>query len=531
MKKEKKVEELAAPAPAPAAGWRLKTVVFVSGAVLMGLEMAGSRVLATHFGSSIYVWGSIIGVFLAALSGGYFIGGKIADARPSFFVLNALVFAAGCWMLLIPFFANPLCRSLVQSNLGERMGPLLATTLIFAGPSILMGIVSPFAIRLAAQAVEKIGNVSGKLYALSTLGSIAGTLLTAFWLVPNFGVRTVVQSLGACLVALPFVCLPKSRNLVLLAMPLALIGPAVAFLDPAPVAILRGGQRAIFEKDSPYHYVLVLDDDRAQARFLQFNNYIESGITLTPPYETRTTYTDSFHLARIFRPELKRVLVIGGGGGIGPRKFVQDDPATVVDLVEIDPVVVEVCKKYFHVEEGPRLRIHTEDGRRYVRRTSEKYDLVVLDAYTIGGQIPFHLTTREFFEEIRAILQPGGVLLANINSSLEGRKSQVLRAEYRTAAAVFPGLYVFPRPTWEERERGAPMSPRITRNVMLVAVNEPGTWTLERVVMKAQSFATAGNAPTETFVDDARRFLEEPLRTDDVPMLTDDYAPVDTMVF
>lgn len=533
MKKEKELSKPADPAPPPpsVSGWRLKTVVFVSGAVLMGLEMAGSRVLATHFGSSIYVWGAIIGVFLAALSAGYYAGGMLADARPSFFLLNALVFAAGCWLLLIPFYANPLCRALVQGNLGERMGPLVATVLIFAGPSVLMGVVSPFAIRLAARAVEKMGNVAGQLYALSTLGSIAGTMIVAFWLVPSMGVRAVTQSLGACLVALPFVTLPKSRGLFAFALPLAVLGPAAFVLEPPPVAELRPGARKLFEKDSAYHYILVTEDRDYDARFLQFNNYIESGVALDPPWETRTAYTDSFHLARIFRPELKRVLVIGGGGGIGPRKFVNDDPAVEVDLVEIDPVVVEVSKTYFHLEEGPRLRIHVEDGRRFVRRAKETYDLVVLDAYTIGGQIPFHLTTREFMEEIRAILAPGGVLLANINSALEGRRSRVLRSEFKTFCRVFDALHVFPRPMEAERVEQKPLDRSRTRNVMLVAVNGPGSWTKAEVVARAQDLVRRGVARTPTFVEDARQWMEGPLETEDVPVLTDDHAPVDTMSF
>jgi len=509
--------------------------VFVSGAVLMGLEMVASRILAIHFGSSIYVWGAIIGVFLAALSGGYMLGGKISDAKPSFFVLNAIVFAAGCWLLLIPFYAHPLCRSLVGT--GERTGPLLGTTLVFAGPSLLMGIVSPFAVRLAAKSVEKMGNVSGQLYALSTIGSIAGTLLTAFWLIPEFNVRSVTQSLGAALVALPFVLLPRTRALYAFAAALAVLGPGVLLTDPQPIVEMKPGQRLIFEKDSAYHYILVTEHGAGGAynpgTYLQFNNYIESGIGLDPPWPTRTTYTDSFQLAKIFRPDLRRILVVGGGGGIGPRKFTTDDPECEVDLVEIDPEVIAISKKYFHLVESPRLRIHCEDGRHFVRRTDTRYDLVVLDAYTIGGQIPFHLTTREFMEEIKAKLAPGGVLLANINSSLEGKKSRVLRAEQKTFGQVFDAVHVFPRPleSRKEREPGNSLDPLVTRNVMLVALNGSPAWTTDRVMEAASEIVRRADSPTPTFLDDARRMLASPLPVDDVPVLTDDYAPVDTMVF
>ncbi|NUN49330.1 MAG: fused MFS/spermidine synthase [Candidatus Brocadiae bacterium] len=515
----------------PVSGWRLRVLVFVSGAVLMGLEMAASRVLATHFGSSIYVWGAIISVFLAALSVGYVLGGKLADARPSFFLLNTVVFAAGCWQLLIPFYAHPFCRALVQSNLGERMGPLLATLVLFGGPSILMGMASPFAVRLAARSMEKLGIVAGQLYAISTFGSIAGTLLTAFWLIPDFGVRTVLLVLAAALAALPFVLLPGSRAIFLLAAPLAVIGPAAFILEPPETVPLRAGQRKLFETDSAYHHILVTEDDAWDARWLQFNNYIESGVGLRPPWPTRTTYTDSFELARVFRPDLKRILVIGGGGGIGPRKFTSDDPDVVVDLVEIDPVVVEVAKRWFHLVETERLRIHVEDGRRFVRRSRGPYDLVILDAYTIGGQIPFHLTTQEFMKDIQRVLAPGGVLLANINSSLEGRKSRVLRSEAKTFESVFGGVHVFPRRMEFERGKLEPVDRLRTRNVMLIALNGNEPWDKAGVIRSAAAIVAAGRQPTPTFYDDAVEYLETPLPTHDVPLLTDDHAPVDTMAF
>lgn len=524
----------AAPPAAPVTGWRLKVLVFVCGAVLMGMEMVSSRVLAIHFGSSIYVWGSIIGVFLAALSGGYMLGGKISDARPSFFLLNAIVFGSGCWLLLIPFYAHPLCRGLVGT--GERTGPLLATTLVFAGPSLLLGIVSPFAVRLAARSVEKMGNVSGQLYALSTIGSIAGTLLTAFWLIPTFRVSLVTQALGAALVALPFLVLPKSRALFLFAVPLAGFLPGALLMEAPPVVAMRPGFRLVSDKDSPYHYVLVTEVD-GWGRFLQFNNYTESGIKLNDngAHGTLTPYTDGFHLAKIFRPALKRVLVIGGGGGVGPRKFVKDDEQCEVDLVEIDPVVIDFSRKYFYLDEAEktgRLHIHNQDGRRFVREAGHKYDLVVLDAYTIGGQIPFHLTTKEFMEDIKRVLVPGGVLLANVIGSLEGKKSLILRSEQKTFSAVFDEVHVFPRPLdAEERGSKATLDPTRGRNVMLVALNGTPGWNPKSIEDKAKEFLALGHAPTETFVEDAKLVLPSLLKTDDLQVLTDDFAPVDTMVF
>lgn len=505
--------------------WRLKVVVFVSGAVLMGLEMTGSRILAIHFGSSIYVWGAIIGVFLAALSIGYYSGGMLADRRPSFYPLNALLLIAGGWLLVIPFYANTVCRVLLRFNPGERLGPLLATLILFGGPSVLLGMVSPYAVRLAAQTVERIGNVSGSLYALSTFGSIAGTLLTAFWLVPALGVRALLQILGLCLLVLPLIVVPWSRRKAVVVVLFASTLIVLSYIGAVPA------QGVIYEGDSAYHYIKVVDDKQRNTRFLQFNNYIEGAIDLNPPYDTRTTYTNAFHLARIFKPALKNILIIGGGGGIGARKFVNDDPNVVVDLVEIDQRVVDLGLKYFHLEPSDRLRIHVEDGRSFIRRSQTKYDLVILDAFTIGGQIPFHLTTVEFFNEIKQTLSPDGVVLANINGTMRGRRSRIMRSEYKTLATVFPNVYLFPHLLDTERRQGGVMDLDRTRNIILIAVNGGGSWTKESVVATATQLEQLKVPLTPTFVEDAKQFFDARVPTDDVPLLTDDYAPVDTMVF
>ena len=502
----------------------------MSGAVLMGLEMAGSRVLAIHFGSSIYVWGSIIGIFLAALAGGYYAGGVAADRKPSFLLLNVLVLVAGCWLVLLPLYDNFVGRGIRSRNLGVRLEPLLATIILFGGPSILMGMVSPFAVRLSASAVERIGNTAGRLYALSTLGSIAGTIVTAFWLIPLVGVHAILKALGVTLVVISLAGLPKSRAALVIAAPLLIVILAGLLLKPSPFISLRPDQHLLYEGDSAYHHILVIDDDRLNSRFLRFNNLAQSIIDRQPPHESNS-YTNSFQLARIFRPKLKRVLVIGGGGAIGPRKFVTDDPQVEVDLVEIDPVVVDVSRDYFYLPESSRLRVYVEDGRRFTRLATARYDLVILDAFTLGDQIPFHLTTQEFMRETQQLLVSGGVFLANLGGAMQGPKSHIVRAEYKTAASVFHNVYLFPRPADSERGQSGPLAPLRTRNIMLIALNGPDQWTADLVASRATMLVRDGAVHTPTFLEDALHMYTGPIGTDDVPLLTDDYAPVDTMVF
>jgi spermidine synthase len=510
---------------------QLKLVVFIAGAVLMALEMTGSRVLAIHFGSSIYVWGAIIGIFLTALSAGYFAGGMLADRWPTFTVLSILVLIAGVWIALIPLYANRVCRAILQLNTGERPGPLIATLILFGGPSVLLGMVSPYAVRIAARAIESMGNVAGRLYALSTFGSIVGTLLTAFWLIPAVGVRALLQVLGLCLILLTLVSLAATRKRRIIVGTILVVCAVFVLVGVRRNTTERGNnQTVVYEGDSVYHYILVVDDVRRNARFLQFNNYIESGIDLNPPYATRVSYTNGFELARIFKPKLERILIIGGGGGVGARKFVEDDPETRVDLVEIDPLVVDLSLKFFHLQPSDRLHVHVDDGRNFVRRTKDKYDLVILDAFTIGGQIPFHLTTKEFMQEIQQVLTPDGLLLANINGSLVGSRSRIVRAEFKTASEVFGNVYLFPHLHELERKQASLFDQRSPRSIILIAVRGGNRWTKELIANMALQLQKSGTVRTPTFLEDAMQFFDDPLSVADVPLLTDDYAPVDIMV-
>ena len=223
-------------------------------------------------------------------------------------------------------------------------------------------------------------------------------------------------------------------------------------------------------------------------------------------------------------------MIIGGGGGVGARKFVSDDPRVVVDLVEIDPMVIDVGRRFFYLPTDQHLRVHAEDGRNFVRRAAQQYDLVVLDAYTIGGQIPFHLTTQEFMRELKAILKPGGVVLANINSALEGPRSRILRSEYKTMASVFSELYLFPLdPGRTNVPDAAYLQSR--RNVILVAVVDPLSLSSEQITERADRLEAENTVKTLDFASHARSLFTRPISTSDVPLLTDDYAPVDTMLF
>jgi len=552
--------------PEPLARRRVTLLVFVSGAVLMALEIAGSRVLAPVFGSSVFVWGSLIGIFLGAMSGGYWLGGWLSHRWPRPLLLHTLLAAAGGFILLLPLWAAPLCRALAGGtegwiDLGPRLGPLTAALVLFALPSLLMGVTSPFAVRLLAVDLERVGALAGRLYAVGTLGSIAGTLVTAFWLIPSFGVNAILTAMGLLLAATAAVTLPRGRPAVsLLAIAVALTGLHLLFDPPLSVAQPSEGRFVIVEtRDSAYTTMQVVDhrfrtpDGREVpvARQLRFGNYVQGAIFVHPwqrrgrEHWSAAPYTDLFHLVRLFPPELRRVLFIGGGVGVGPRSFRRHYPDAHIDLVEIDPAVLELAGQHFFFTPDERMRVHEEDGRTYLRhRPDESWDAIVLDAFGDGGRLPFHLMTREFLEQAKAHLTPQGVLLANLPSALTGIGGQIFRAEYKTFQEVFPAVYVFPRHGRTEPDTGSPAWWVRTRNVFLAGTQETPARSKAALVAEAERlWGDLNGLPhtreeTELFdlVKHAANVLDpETLRDkvdlNDVRLLTDDYAPVDTLAF
>ena len=562
--------------PASSHRYRIILLIFVSGAVLMALEIAGSRVLAPFFGSSVFVWGSLIGIFLGAMSGGYWHGGWLSDRWPRQVLLNSLLAVAGGFTLLLPLWAGPLCQTLAGGqnallDLGPRLGPLLAALILFALPSVLMGVASPFAVRLLARDVSGVGGVAGRLYAIGTLGSIVGTLVTAFWLIPLFGTHSILTGIGMVLVATAVVTLPMGRTAALILAAGMLL--SVIRLTHTPPDLraqpAKGRFALIEERDSAYTHMTVehhlyptgTGAEVPIAAYLRFGKYTQGAIFINEwqrrgrEHWSAAPYTDLFHLARLFNTELQRVLFIGGGVGIGPRSFRRHYPQAAIDLVEIDPVVVELGRKHFFLEVDDRLQMHIDDGRAFLRRNPEsQWDVIILDAFTIGGRLPFHLMTREFLEMIETHLAPGGVLLANLPSALAGEKGRIFRAQYLTYREVFPSVYVFPRyEPWETPEDTGATWQR-PRNIFLAATRQPVPVTKDELVASAeQLWGDLGRPPntreeTELFflfghaanlIDP--QLLEQWLTNagdedtaidfSGVRLLSDDFAPVDTMVF
>lgn len=526
--------------------------VFVSGAVLLGLEIAASRVLAPFFGSSLFVWGALIGVVLTGLSLGYWLGGAVADRAPYPGLLVAAIGVGSLLVLAIPVIDERVLAWVVSWDPGPRLDPVVATILLFGAASMVLGGVSPIAVRLRARDVESVGRTAGRLYALSTAGSIAGTFAAAFWLIPELGTDQVlaVGALALAVVA-ALVAVVERRLLVAVALAALSVGAGIAVVSLAPEAggtlegaaaqnwspvyRLRSERRAptgdpasalrsqgfkvVFAKDTRYHRLVVADDDTS--RFLRFDNSFQSGMYLDDPFRTRFTYTDYLSLGIAYAPGVHRALFIGLGGGSAPKRIWRDFPGMQLRVVELDPDVVGAARRYFSLPSDRRLRVDVDDGRRWLQRHDDRFDLVVIDAF-YADAIPFHLTTREFLELLHARLEPGGVVVVNVIGAITGDESRLLRALVRTYASVFPTVRLHPVLfTSDERSD-------VTRNVILVATDAAAP--SEERLADAWAAVRRRTPGAPDLGKAIRDRWDADVPTSDVPLLTDDYAPTDALL-
>ena len=543
----------------------------------MALEMVASRVLAPQFGSSIFVWGSLISIFLTALSVGNYWGGLLADRSPRLSLLGVLVGVPGLIIWSLPFYAPAVTQWIADLDLGPRLGPLVASLILFAVPSIFLGTISPYAIRLEVQSVETVGNTAGRLYALSTAGSIVGTLAASFLLIPSIGVRNVLHGLGIALILLAVATmavppraggvdqrrgsgtgpkegkmdppdrkdggkrkargkgsqerqLPSARKKTALKAPAfgkdaarrpaAVVGALVVVIALAYASQWSAATEGIlYEKDGLYHKIIVRD--RGNIRHLHFDNTYQSAMNLDDPRDLVFLYTRYLHLAKLFAPEAKSALFLGLGGGSIQKSFHDEYPELILDVAELDPDVIQVAKRYFDVEEDRRLSIYAVDGRLFLKKTRREYDIAILDAFSYES-IPFHLTTREFLTELSHRLTPRGVVAANIIGAVSGPRSRLFRSMIRTYQEVFPQVYVFPVGRFD----GA--GDALVRNIIVVATKSEERLFPEQLAARAAELLESGR-----MARDVRPFLQSLLReevpTADVVTLTDDYAPVDSL--
>ncbi|HEU5230544.1 MAG TPA: fused MFS/spermidine synthase [Ktedonobacteraceae bacterium] len=418
----------------------LIALVFVSGMTSLALEMSASRLLGAYFGTSLFIWANLIGLILIYLTVGYFFGGRLADRNPSEKILCAITSIAGLSILVIPFVSQSILNwsitGIAQVSVSIFLSSLIGTILLFAVPVTLLGLVSPFAIRLLTKELTQSGRVSGSLYAISTFGSILGAFLPVLWLIPTFGVRRTLLIFGTVLFA------ASLWGLRLRWRPAFAIALILLVLPLGPLKEIPYLQ---YEKESLYNYIQVTQQpDGSRLLILNEGQAIHSIYYPDPNRVLTGWYWDYFLAAPYFNQgfqpqQLHRVGIIGLAAGTIAHQFTQVYGPVPIDGVEIDPQIVDIGRKYFNMNE-PNLHVYTEDGRTFMATTHAQYDVVAIDAFQ-QPYIPFQLTTREFFSEIRSHLSPTGVVALNTGHTTHDFR--LVQAFVNTMSQVFPSVYVF----------------------------------------------------------------------------------------
>lgn len=479
--------------------YTLEIAVFICGAVVMIFELVGSRVLGPYFGTSIFVWTSLIGIILGSLSLGYYLGGKLSDKKPSFEILSLIIFLSAVFILVTIFSKKFLLNFLQISIPNIKISSVIASVLLFAPTSILLGMISPYVAKLKLENLNTSWSTIWNLYAISTTGSIVGTFLSGFYLIPYFGTDKLLIILTITLIWASFLVYTESFikirmiSLVFTIMMWSMLG-VVNYISE---------KNWFIDLDTAYNRVWIYENRNENTRTLAINNTRNSAMYLNKD-DLVFEYTKYYHLAKHFNPDFKTTMMLWGAWYSYPKDFLKKYPQATIDVIEIDPKVTELAKKYFNLKENPRLTIYHEDGRVYLNKVQKKYDAIFGDAFGSFYSIPYQLTTIETVQKKFDILNNNGVVVLNIISSINWEKWLFLRAEYATYKKIFPQVFIFP-------------------------VSKPDDWNqVQNIILVALK---SSQKPTFSDTDpNLNTYLQHLWKKEietDMPILTDDYTPVD----
>ncbi|HEX7831078.1 MAG TPA: fused MFS/spermidine synthase, partial [Thermoanaerobaculia bacterium] len=491
------------------------------------VELVAGRVLAPHVGVSLYTWTSIIGVVLAGISGGAYAGGWLADRRPSPSTLGWLLLAAGIASVLIAPATDLLAGDEgwltsmgIAMTLVRRV--VLLSFLLFFLPSFFLGMISPVAVKLAVRDLATTGRTVGQIYAFSTLGSIAGTFVTGFYLVAHFGTHKTLVGAGVVLLASAFLfggLLGKRGRAVAIAILVAgalYAGTWPGALPPPhqdPLLQASAGNGRLHFEESQYYTIAVertvREDTGAPLLALHLDHLLHSYADLDDPAHLEYAYLRLFrdaidHASRTHASP--RLLFIGGGGYTLPRWVARTHRTATIDVVEIDPAVSRVARRWFGVPRTPRLRTINEDARWFAMRAKGPYDVIFIDAFN-DLSVPYHLTTREFAANVKRLLAPGGIVAVNVVDDMTPR-GRFLASYVKTMQA----------------EHGV-----ANVGMAVDAVEDLTSTRSTAVVVASSSLAPVLESMTHGYVL-PKRSLERFLAARKGIVLTDDYAPVDAML-
>lgn len=477
--------------------------IFLCGAALMIIELTGSRILAPFLGTSLVVWTSLIGIILASLSLGAWWGGILADRRPQTHLLGRIVLLSA-WATAAIGLSKTWVLDFLQGAGSLHAVAILATVALFAPAAILLGMVPPFAVRLCLADRDHGGRTSGSLYAISTIGSIAGTFLAGFVLIAWVGSTAILFITAACLAAASWMADPAAKALKGASLVLFLLAVFLCQQQDRWLA-----QQGFLDRDTPYNRVLVFTSkeagsNRPTREMVTGPQGRQSAMYLDDPIELNLPYTRFYRLLEHYRPQARRMLVLGGGGYSFPKYALAHYPDMQIDVVELDPGITALARSHFGLTDHPRLTVIEEDARTFLRKVTQPYDVILCDVFNSHYSIPFHLVTVEAVRAMQAALAPDGVVLVNLLASPEGVSSRFYKALRATFKTAFPSV--------ESYAVDDPADGRLWQNMLLAAgnslpVGEPGDPALRE--MRSHR-------------------LPEP--SGSIAPFTDEYAPVDRYI-
>jgi len=424
--------------------------VFAAGMTTLAIEFTASRLLGSVFGTSNLVWASIIGLILIYLTVGYFVGGWWADRSPYPKTFYTILVWGAFLSGLIPFIARPVLRLAANAfdelHVGVLAGSFTAVLILFSIPITLLGVVSPFAIRLALRDSREAGQVSGRIYAISTLGSFVGTFLPVLVMIPLLGTTLTFVAFGLFLsvVAIVGFWVAAEKRLVLIYAWIPILLIVIAFLWGSGAIKTTAGQ--IYETESAYNYIQVLQD--GDFRYLRLNEgqgihsiYHPEQLAYQGPW-MQFLAAPFFNPAPYNQDDVRSYAIVGLAAGTTARQVSAVYGPIPIDGYEIDPEIIQVGQKFFDMNQ-PNLNPIPKDGRVGLAQSDQKYSVIGIDAYR-PPYIPWHLTTREFFQEVYQHLDENGVLVINVGRAPEDRR--LIEGLVATVHTVFPSVYVMDIP-------------------------------------------------------------------------------------
>ena len=423
--------------------YKLEIIVFLSGAIGMGLELIAARVLSPYVGSSNVVWTSIIGIILASMSLGYWIGGKKADKNANIDILSKILLTSALFTSAIPLLETAIVKQLAGMVGNLIIAAILCAIIVFSIPSFLLAMVSPFAVKIKSKEDDEIGTLSGRISSLSTIGSIVGTFLMGFVLIPNIGVSNINIGVTLTLVIMSIIAREKKDKkyifstiiLVCIMMVLMLLGKWIFKLSNPNI---------LLDTDSQYSRIWVKEIQTEQGTYktLQVDTGLESYIN-TETGEMGAKYLRFYDLFEYFNKDAKSTLLIGGAAYTYPIHYLQKYTDKTIDVIEIDDKMTQIAVEQFGLNiNDKRLKVYNQDGRSYLNYSQNKYDTILIDAFK-GLNAPFELTTYEALTNAKNMLNENGIVLTNIIASIEGEDSDFIEYEYATYKAVFDDVKIF----------------------------------------------------------------------------------------